>query len=139
MPGLSFSNALISQDKGLHCNFACLLYLKLVNRLPESRIVEIIKSAVKIEMEFVIDTLPVELIGMNSAMMCNYIKFCTDRLLITFGCRHHNKVGNPFKQMETINLVQRKTNFVEKRVGEYLKLGVGGDCADQTFALDASF
>jgi hypothetical protein len=84
MPGLSFSNELIGRDKGLHCDFACLLYSKLVNRLPESWIVEIIKSAVKIEMEFVIDALPVELIGMNSVMICNYIKFCADRLLIAF-------------------------------------------------------
>jgi len=104
MPGLSFSNELISQDKGLHCDFACLLYSKLVNRLPESRIVEIIRSAVKIEMEFVVDALPVELIGMNSAMMCNYIKFCADRLLIAFGCHCHYKVGNPIKWMETISL-----------------------------------
>ena len=78
MPGLSLSNELISQDKGLHCDFACLLYSKLVNRLPESQIVEIIKSAVKNKMEFVVDALPIELIGMYSAMMCNYIKFCAD-------------------------------------------------------------
>ena len=97
MPGLGFSNLLISQDGGQHCKFACLLYSKLVNRLPESRIMEIIKSAVKIEMEFVVDALPVELIGMNSAMMCNYIKFCADRLLIAFGCRCHYKFGNPFE------------------------------------------
>ena len=81
MPGLCFSNELISRDKGLHCNFACLLYSKLINQLPESRIVEIISSAVVIEMEFVVDALPVKLIGMKSAMMCNYIKFCADRLL----------------------------------------------------------
>jgi ribonucleoside-diphosphate reductase subunit M2 len=103
MPGLSFSNELISQDKGLHCNFACLFYSKLVNRLPESWIVEIISSTVKIEMEFVPDALPVELIGMNSAMMCNYIKFCANRLLITLGCHRHYKVGNPFEWMETIS------------------------------------
>jgi ribonucleotide reductase beta subunit family protein with ferritin-like domain len=113
MPGLSFSNELISQDEGLHCDFACLLYSKLVNRLPESRIVEIISSAVEIEMEFVVDALPIELIGMNSAMMCNYIKFCADRLLITTACRHHYKVGNPFEWMETISL-QGKTNFFKK-------------------------
>ncbi len=78
MPGLCFSNELISRDEGLHCDFACLLYSKLVNRLPESRIVEIFSSAVAIEMEFVVDALPVELIRMNSAVMCNYIKFCAD-------------------------------------------------------------
>ena len=80
MPGLCFSNELISRDEGLHCDFACLLYSKLINKLPESRIVEIVSSAVKIEMEFVADALPVELIGMNSGMMCNYIRFCADRL-----------------------------------------------------------
>ena len=75
MPGLCFSNELISRDEGLHCDFACLLYLKLINKLPESRIVEIVSSAVEIEMEFVVDSLPVELIGMNLGMMCNYIRF----------------------------------------------------------------
>jgi ribonucleoside-diphosphate reductase subunit M2 len=138
MPGLCFSNELISRDEGLHCDFACLLYSKLVNRLPESRIVEIISSAVAIEMEFVVDALPAELIGMNSTMMCNYIKFCTDRLLHCLGCNRHFKTGNPFKWMETISL-QGKTNFFEKRVGEYSKLGVGVNRADQTFTLDASF
>jgi len=138
MPGLSFSNELISQDKGLHCNFACLLYSKIVNPLPESWIVEIINSTIKIEMEFVADALPVELIGMNSVMMCNYLKFCADRLLISLGCHRHFKVGNPFEWMEMIGL-QGKTNFFEKRVGAYSKSGVGADRADQFFALDASF
>jgi ribonucleotide reductase beta subunit family protein with ferritin-like domain len=78
MPGLCFSNKLISHNDGLHCNFACLMHLKLVSWLPESRIAEIVSSAVAIKMEFVIDDLPVKLIGMNSAMMCNYIKFCAD-------------------------------------------------------------
>jgi ribonucleoside-diphosphate reductase subunit M2 len=114
------------------------MYSKLVNRLPESWIVEIIKSAVKIEMEFIVDALSVELIGMNSAMMCNYIKFCADRLLIAFGCGHHYKVGNPFEWMETISL-KGKTNFFEKRVGEYSKSGIGVNCMEQPFALDASF
>ena len=138
MPGLCFSNEMISRDKGLRCNFACLLYSKLVNRLPESRIVEIIRSAVAIEMEFVVDALPVELIRMNPTMMCNYIKFCADRLLLCLGCNRHFKIGNPFEWMETISL-QGKTNFFEKRVGEYSKLGVGVDRADQIFALDKSF
>jgi ribonucleoside-diphosphate reductase subunit M2 len=83
MPGLCFTNELISRDEGLHCDFAYLLYSKLINKLPESRIVEIISSAVEIEMEFVVDALPVELIGMNSGMMCNYIRICADRLLLT--------------------------------------------------------
>jgi len=89
-------------------------------------------------MEFVVDALPDELIGMNSTMMCNYIKFCADRLLLCLGCDRHFKIGNPFEWMETISL-QGKTNLVEKRVGEYSKLGVGIDPADQTFALDVSF
>ncbi len=104
MPGLCFSNKLISCNEGLHCNFACLLYSKLVNRLPESHIVYIISSADNIEMEFVINTLPVELIGMNSPIMCNYIKFCADRLLVTLGCQRHYKTGNPFEWMEMISL-----------------------------------
>ncbi len=97
MPGLCFSNKLISRDEGLHCDFACLLYSKLVNRFPESRIVKIISITVAIEMEFVVDALPVELIGMNSTMMCNYIKFCADRLLLCLGCNRHFKIENPFE------------------------------------------
>ena len=138
MPGLSFSNELISRDEGLHCDFACLLYSKLLNRLPETRIIEIINSEVTIEMEFVVDALPVELIGMNSSMMYDYIKSCADRLLIALGYQRHYKIDNPFEWMEMISL-QGKTNFFEKRVGEYSKSGVGVDKADQTFALDASF
>jgi ribonucleoside-diphosphate reductase subunit M2 len=138
MPGLCFSNELISRGEGLHCDFACLLYSKLVNRLPESRIVEIISSAVAIETKFVVNALPIELIGMNSTMMCNYIKFCADQLLLCLDCNRHFKIKNPFEWMETISL-QGKTNFFEKRVGEYSKKGVGIDRADQSFALDASF
>ena len=138
MPGLSFSNELISRDEGLHCDFACLLYSKLLNRLPETRIIEIINSAVIIEMEFVVDALPVELIGMNSSMMCDYIKFCADRLLTALGYQRHYKIDNPFEWMEMISL-QGKTNFFEKRVGEYSKSGVGVDKTDQIFALDTSF
>ncbi len=138
MPGLCFSNELISRDEGMHCNFAYLMYSKLINKLPESRIVEIMSNAVEIEMEFVVDALPVELIGMNLAMMCDYIKFCTNRLLLSLGCNRHYKVGNPFEWMEAISL-QGRMNFFEKRVGEYFKSGVGVDHADQSFALDASF
>jgi ribonucleoside-diphosphate reductase subunit M2 len=114
------------------------MYSKLINKLPESRIVKIMSNAVEIEMEFVVDALPVELIGMNLAMMCDYIKFCADRLLLSLGCNRHYKVGNPFEWMEMISL-QGRTNFFEKRVGEYFKSGVGVDRADQSFALDASF
>jgi ribonucleoside-diphosphate reductase subunit M2 len=101
---------------------------------PPSRI----NSAVIIEMEFVVDALPVELIGMNSSMMCGYIKFCADRLLIALGYQRHCKIGSPFEWMEMISL-QGKTNFFEKRVVEYSKSGVGVDEADQIFALDTSF
>ena len=93
MPGLCFSNELISRDEGMHCDFACLLYSKMVNRLPEGRIVEIITNAVKIEKEFVSDALPMELIGMNSSLMCEYIEFCADRLLRALGCRCPTKLG----------------------------------------------
>jgi ribonucleoside-diphosphate reductase subunit M2 len=92
--GLCFSNELISRSKGLHCEFACLLYSKLINWLPDSRIVQIVSSAVEIEMEFIVDALPVKLIGLNLAMMCNYIKFCANRLLLALGCNRHFKVGN---------------------------------------------
>jgi ribonucleoside-diphosphate reductase subunit M2 len=138
VPPLSFSNKLISCNKGLHCNFACLLYSKLINHLPKACIVKVISSAVVIEIEFVVDALPVELIGMNSAMMCNYIKFCADCLLVTLGCCRHYKTSNPFEWMEMISL-QGKMNFIEKRVGEYSKSRIGVDRTNQTFDLDTSF
>ena len=129
---------MISRDKGLHCDFTCLIYSKLLNRLPKAHVIEIMNSTVNIKMEFDVDALPVELIGMNSSMMCNYIKFCADQLLIALGYQRHYKIGNPFEWMKMISL-QGKTNFFEKRIGEYSKSGVGVDRADQTFALDASF
>jgi ribonucleoside-diphosphate reductase subunit M2 len=138
MPGLCFSNELISRDEGLHCDFACLLYKKLVNKLPESRIVEIITNAVEIEKEFVVDSLPVELIGMNSGLMCEYIEFCADRLLGALGCDKYYNAVNPFEWMEMISL-QGKTNFFEKRVGEYAKSGVGVKAEEQVFSIDADF
>jgi ribonucleoside-diphosphate reductase subunit M2 len=138
MPGLCFSNELISRDEGLHCDFACLLYSKIVNRLPETRIVEIIAYAVNIEKEFVVAALPVELIGMNSSLMCEYIEFCADRLLLALGCDRHYRTPNPFQWMEMISL-QGKTNFFEKRVGEYSKSGVGVSREDQIIRFDADF
>jgi ribonucleoside-diphosphate reductase subunit M2 len=137
MPGLAFSNELISRDEGLHCDFACLLYKKLKHKLPESRIVEILTSAVEIEMEFVRDALPVELIGMNSKLMIEYIQFCADRLLGALGCSRHYNTKNPFEWMESISL-QGKTNFFEKRVGEYSKSGVGVE-NNHCFDMDADF
>jgi len=138
MPGLAFSNELISRDEGLHCDFACMLYNKLVNRLEPERVTEMITNAVEIEKEFVVDALPVELIGMNSGLMCDYIEFCADRLLVALNAPKHYNAVNPFEWMEMISL-QGKTNFFEKRVGEYSKSGVGVDSAEQVFDLDADF
>lgn len=124
MPGLSFSNELISRDEGLHCDFACLLYESHIqNKLPEARVVEIIVDAVRIEQEFVTDSLPVSLIGMNAVLMNQYIEYVADRLLVALGCKRIYNVTNPFDFMEMISL-QGKTNFFEKRVGEYQKAGV---------------
>ena len=123
MPGLSFSNELISRDEGLHCDFACLLYSQLENKLNPEQVAEIIINAVEIEKEFVSDALPVRLIGMNANLMCQYIEFVADRLLLSLGCAKHFNVTNPFDFMELISL-QGKTNFFEKRVAEYQKSGV---------------
>ncbi len=124
MPGLSFSNELISRDEGLHCDFACLIYNNhLINKLSKDTVIEIIKDAVKIEKEFVTEALPVRLIGMNAELMCQYIEFVADRLLQELGCPRIFKATNPFDFMEMISL-QGKTNFFEKRVAEYQKAGV---------------
>ena len=138
MPGLCFSNELISRDEGMHCDFACLLYSKLVNQLPQSRIYEIIGDAVKIEAEFVRDALPVELIGMNSRLMIQYIEFCADRLLVELKCDKLYNTANPFDWMDMISL-QGKTNFFEKRVSEYSKSGVGVEASKQVIAFDEDF
>ena len=130
MPGLSFSNELISRDEGLHCDFACLLYTKYItNKLPEQQVIDIIKNAVEIEQEFIIDALPAALIGMNSKLMSQYIEFVADRLLEALDCRKIYNVTNPFDFMEMISL-QGKTNFFEKRVAEYQKAGVMSDSTD---------
>lgn len=139
MPGLSFSNELISRDEGLHCDFACLLYTRhLKNRLSEERVLEIITDAVKIEQEFITEALPVNLIGMNSRLMSQYIEFVADRLLMELGCKKHYGSSNPFDFMEMISL-QGKTNFFEKRVGEYQKAGVMTEKSAQKFSLDEDF
>ena len=138
MPGLAFSNELISRDEGLHCDFACLLYSKLINQLPQVRVHEIIGDAVDIECEFVRSALPVELIGMNSTLMAQYIKFCADRLLVAVNCEKRYNESNPFDWMDMISL-QGKTNFFERRVGEYSKSGVGVDSAQQVIAFDEDF
>lgn len=142
MPGLSFSNELISRDEGLHCDFACLLYNNHVqNKLDKNVIIEIIKDAVTIEKEFVTDALPVNLIGMNSDLMCQYIEFVADRLLKELIGEKIYGATNPFDFMEMISL-QGKTNFFEKRVGDYQKAGVmksSGDEDSPKFSLDEDF
>jgi len=138
MPGLTFSNELISRDEGLHCDFACLLYSMLPERLPADRVVTIIRDAVAAEKVFVCDALSVELIGMNVAMMSAYIEFVADRLLQALGYDKVWGTPNPFDWMEMISM-QGKTNFFEKRVGEYQKAGVTGDKGDNVFTLDADF
>lgn len=137
MPGLSFSNELISRDEGLHCDFACLLYTQHVkNKMPVEKVTEIITNAVTIEKEFVSDAIPVKLIGMNSDLMCQYIEFVADRLLQALGCPKFYNAANPFDFMEMISL-QGKTNFFEKRVAEYQKAGVMGE--NNVFKLDEDF
>ncbi len=139
MPGLSFSNELISRDEGLHCDFACLLYTKyIVNKLPVERVLEIILEAVEIEKEFVTDSLPVDLIGMNARLMQQYIEFVADRLLVALGVAKHFNATNPFDFMEMISL-EGKTNFFEKRVSEYQKAGVMSEKDSQKFSLDEDF
>jgi ribonucleoside-diphosphate reductase beta chain len=139
MPGLSFSNELISRDEGLHCDFACLLYTKhLVNQLPKEQVQEIITHAVEIEKEFVTDALPVKLIGMNSDLMGQYIEFVADRLLVELGNERVYNATNPFDFMDMIS-IQGKTNFFEKRVGEYQKAGVLAGKENQAFSLDEDF
>src|ERR1700739_3329868 len=139
MPGLSFSNELISRDEGLHCDFACLLYSQLINKLPVEKVTEVITNAVTIEKEFVSDALPVRLIGMNADMMCQYIEFVADRLLVVLGCPKAYNASNPFDFMELISL-QGKTNFFEKRVAEYQKSGVmGKNEENNVFKLDEDF
>lgn len=124
MPGLTFSNELISKDEALHCDFAVNLYKNHIkNKISRERIREILISALEIEREFIIEALPVKLIGMNSTLMTRYLEFVTDRLLTELNCEKEYNVQNPFDFMEMISL-EGKTNFFEKRVGEYQKAGV---------------
>ncbi|MEQ2308643.1 Ribonucleoside-diphosphate reductase subunit M2 [Ameca splendens] len=138
MPGLTFSNELISRDEGLHCDFACLMFKHLVNKPSSETVTKIIKNAVEIEQEFLTDALPVKLIGMNCDMMKRYIEFVADRLLLELGFSKIYRVENPFDFMENISL-EGKTNFFEKRVGEYQRMGVMSGSTDNTFRLDADF
>ena len=143
MPGLTFSNELISRDEGLHCDFACLLHSKLIRGAGENMIHRIIAEAVEIETEFVTSALPVELIGMNAGLMRQYIEFVADRLLVSLNSSKLYNVSNPFPWMEMISM-QGKTNFFEKRVGEYQKSGVKDSgsslgSVQQRFSVDEDF
>ncbi|KAM7443413.1 Ribonucleoside-diphosphate reductase subunit M2 B [Porites harrisoni] len=142
MPGLTFSNELISRDEGLHCDFACLMFTYLKNKPSEERIKEIIKDAVVIEQEFLTEALPVKLIGMNHNLMKQYIEFVADRLLVALKCSKVYNVQNPFDFMENISL-EGKTNFFEKRVAEYQKSGVmsrkSSTTSEHVFKTDENF
>lgn len=145
MPGLTFSNELISRDEGLHCEHACLLYSMLPEheRLTQEEVHQLIRSAVKCEKEFVCEALSVDVIGMNAGLMSEYIEYVADRLLLSLGHERLYTTKNPFEWMELISL-QGKTNFFERRVGEYKKANVNLDSAsgatgDNSFRLDADF
>ncbi|MDP9048374.1 MAG: ribonucleoside-diphosphate reductase small subunit [Bacteroidota bacterium] len=138
MPGLTFSNELISRDEGMHCEFACLLYRMLDTKLSKEAATAIITDAVEIEKEFVTDALPVNLIGMNAKLMSQYIEFAADRWLGELGYDKVYGASNPFDFMEMISL-QGKTNFFEKRVGDYQKSGVLNSQESKSFSLDEDF
>jgi ribonucleoside-diphosphate reductase beta chain len=140
MPGLCFSNELISRDEGLHCEFACLLYRMLNNRPSPSVPTQIIREAVEIEKEFVSESLPVALIGMNATLMCQYIEFVADRLLVSLGCEKYWNATNPFDWMESISLTA-KANFFERKVSDYAKAGVvvEREKSQKIFSLDEEF
>merc|ERR1740129_414497 len=140
MPGLTFSNELISRDEGLHTDFACLLYSLLDHKLPKGIIYSMVEGAVEVERTFICDALPCGLIGMKSEQMITYIQFVADRLLTALGYEKLYNVENPFDWMELISL-QGKTNFFEKRVGEYQKSGVMASLDNEAsaFSLDADF
>lgn len=140
MPGLTFSNELISRDEGVHCDFAVHLHNHhLINKVPKERIHEIIVDALNIEREFITESLPISLIGMNAKLMTQYLEFVTDRLLVELGCEKEYNSSNPFDFMDMISL-QGKTNFFEKRVSEYQKAGVTNkDKESNKISFDADF
>lgn len=138
MPGLTFSNELISRDEGLHTDFACLMFQHLVTKPSIERIYQIIKDAVAIEQEFLTVAIPCAMLGMNCNLMKQYIEFVADRLLVELGCNKFWNSINPFDFMEQISL-EGKTNFFEKRVGEYQKAGIMANKKDQLFTLNADF
>ena len=140
MPGLTFSNELISRDEGVHCDYAVHLHNNhLVNKVPKERITQILTDALDIEKEFITESLPVSLIGMNAKLMTQYLEFVTDRLLVELNCDKVYNVTNPFDFMDMISL-QGKTNFFEKRVSEYQKAGVLNKESEETkISFDADF
>ncbi|XP_061395477.1 ribonucleoside-diphosphate reductase subunit M2-like [Musca vetustissima] len=138
LPGLTFSNELISRDEGLHCDFAVLMFKYLVQKPSRERIIEIIREAVKIEQEFLTEALPCNLIGMNCELMSEYIEFVADRMLVELDVGKIYNTKNPFPFMEMISL-DGKTNFFERKVGEYQKWGVTANRLDNVFTLDADF
>ncbi len=140
MPGLTFSNELISRDEGVHCDYAVHLHNNhLVNKVPKERITEILTDALEIEKEFITESLPVSLIGMNAKLMTQYLEFVTDRLLVELKCDKVYNSTNPFEFMDMISL-QGKTNFFEKRVSEYQKAGVlNNDTRSEEISFDEDF
>ena len=138
MPGLTLSNEFIARDEGIHTDFACLLYSKLVNRLTKAKAHKIIREAVKIEKQFITKALPCELIGMNADLMKQYIEFVADRLTLQLGYPKIYNAANPFDFMERISL-ENKDNFFEKRVSTYAKGSVGKKREDMAFELGAAF
>ena len=138
MPGLTFSNELISRDEGMHTDFAVLLYSMLNNKLPKEKVHSIISEAVVIEKEFITESIPCNLIGMNAILMKQYIEFVADRLLVQLGYPKIYNTENPFDFMELISITG-KTNFFERRVGEYSLANVGKDKKDSEFSLDGNF
>jgi ribonucleoside-diphosphate reductase beta chain len=138
MPGLTLSNEFIARDEGLHTDFACLLYSKLVNKLTKQKAHKIIREAVKIEKQFITKALPCELIGMNAKLMAQYIEFVADRLTLQLGYPKIYNAANPFDFMERISL-ENKDNFFEKRVSTYAKAAVGKKREDMSFSMGADF
>ena len=140
MPGITFSNELISRDEGVHCDYAVHLHNNhLVNKVPKERITEILTDALDIEKEFITESLPVSLIGMNAKLMTQYLEFVTDRLLVELNCDKVYNSTNPFEFMDMISL-QGKTNFFEKRVSEYQKAGVlNNDTRSEEISFDEDF
>ena len=137
MPGLCHSNELISRDEGLHTEFAVLMYSMIQDKPSQETVLSIIKEAVDLEIEFITESLPCNLIGMNQLLMKQYIQYVADRLLLMFGLEKQYQVSNPFEWMELIS-IQGKTNFFEKRVGEYSNIA-NSETKDNVFSLEADF